>query len=226
MSHGVTSGGKAWTSTLAGECKLCSAGKPGAVLKRKHAAQHSTAVTLSDFSNLQVQAAACRQLPVAGSACFQTKAAGRLCEGVAQLTQAPNALCRNLASKDVGPSPLGSAPKADVRLHPNWTSTTAASASDAAIVITSTPIGRKVGWFRHQPPAFIRQPQQQQEQSALQARLQSAERLNALVSQQQLTLHIAGYPDDKQNGSMWQQCCSVLDWQLQGNLLWHDCYAR
>eukprot|EP00879_Flechtneria_rotunda_P012399 GHRR01012947.1.p1 GENE.GHRR01012947.1~~GHRR01012947.1.p1 ORF type:complete len:284 (+),score=121.70 GHRR01012947.1:1127-1978(+) len=39
-------------------------------------------------------------------------------------------------------------------------------------------------------------------------------------------LHIAGYPDNKPNGSMWQQCCQALDWQLQGSLLWHSCYVR
>jgi V8-like Glu-specific endopeptidase len=111
-----------------------------------------------------------------------------------------------------------------VRLHPNWTSTTAASASDAAIIITSTPIGRKVGWFRHRPPADIREPSNQQQQQ--QQQRQTAEALSGAVSAQQLTLHIAGYPDNKMNGSMWQQCCTALDWQLQGNLLWHDCYAR
>jgi V8-like Glu-specific endopeptidase len=129
---------------------------------------------------------------------------------------------RNLAAKDVGSSPLGSAPKADVRLHPNWTSTSAASASDAAIIITSQPIGRNVGWFRHKPPQHIadQQPQQQGES------LKEAKGLGNAVSSQQLTLHIAGYPDNQANGSMWQQCCSVLDWQFQENLLWHDCYAR
>jgi hypothetical protein len=105
-----------------------------------------------------------------------------------------------------------------VRLHPNWTSTAAGPASDAAIIITSTPIGRDVGWFRHKPPVHITQQEQVQ--------VQSADGLRKLVAAQQLTLHIAGYPDNRANGSMWQQCCSVLDWQLQGDKLWHDCYAR
>jgi hypothetical protein len=145
---------------------------------------------------------------------------------------------RNLDDPKVGSSPFGSAGKADVRLHPNWTSTAAASASDAAIIITSTPIGRKVGWFRHRPPADISgqlQQQQQQQTRGLkqqkpdtysQQQLQTADGLSGAVSAQQLTLHIVGYPDNKMNGSMWQQCCTALDWQLQGNLLWHDCYAR
>jgi hypothetical protein len=122
--------------------------------------------------------------------------------------------------------PLGSAAKADVRLHPNWTSTAAAPASDAAIIITSTPLGRKVGWFRHKPPAQVTQQEEQQQQQEEAAVMQSAHGLDAVVAQQQLLLHIAGYPDDRANGSMWQQCCSALDWQLQGDLLWHDCYAR
>lgn len=105
-----------------------------------------------------------------------------------------------------------------MRLHPNWTSARAGPASDAAIIITSTPIGRDVGWFRHKPPAHT--AQQQQEQA------QSADGLGQRVAAQRLTLHIAGYPDNRANGSMWQQCCSVLDWQLQGDKLWHDCYAR
>lgn len=130
---------------------------------------------------------------------------------------------RNLAARDVGASPLGSAPKADVRLHPNWTSTSAASASDAAIIITSKPIGRTVGWFRHKPPKYIAEQQRRQPGGSS---LKEAKGLGNAVASQRLTLHIAGYPHNQANGSMWQQCCSALDWQFQGNLLWHDCYAR
>ena len=141
---------------------------------------------------------------------------------------------RNLAANGAAASsasPFGSSPKADVRLHPNWTASAAAPASDAAIIITRTPIGRKAGWFRHSPPALVTQRQQPAEQqpdgrAQLGWQLQSAEALGGEVARRQLALHIGGYPDNKANGSMWQQCCSALDWQLQGNLLWHDCYAR
>lgn len=141
---------------------------------------------------------------------------------------------RNLAANGTaasGASPFRSSPKADVRLHPNWTASAAAPASDAAIIITSTPIGRKAGWFRHSPPASVAQQQQQhaeggQGRAQPELQLQTAEGLGGEVARRQLALHIAGYPDNRANGSMWQQCCSALDWQLQGNLLWHDCYAR
>lgn len=50
--------------------------------------------------------------------------------------------------------------------------------------------------------------------------------LEQLVGAAGVHLQVAGYPDNKPNGSMWWQCCQPLDWQFQGNLLWHDCHVR
>ncbi|WIA36558.1 hypothetical protein OEZ86_007850 [Tetradesmus obliquus] len=154
------------------------------------------------------------------------------------------------SNPSAGWSPLGVAHKQDVAVHPNWTDSASnmqgKPASDAAIIITKQPIGRQLGWLDHRLPSaatvaaavstrdtqFDRTKQQQQMllQRAEAVRLgresPSATLIEQLVAAARLPLHVVGYPDNKSNGSMWQQCCSKLDWQLQSNLLWHDCSVR
>jgi hypothetical protein len=106
-------------------------------------------------------------------------------------------------------------------------------AADAAIIITKQPIGRQLGWLDHRLPsaatiagaarfASNAASQQQQQQLLQQAEAvrqgkaaPSAALVEQLVAAAGLPLHVVGYPDNKSNGSMWQQCCSKLDWQLQ-----------
>jgi V8-like Glu-specific endopeptidase len=127
-----------------------------------------------------------------------------------------------------GWAPLGSAAKHDVRLHPNWTreGSRGKPAADAAIIITQQPIGRRVGWLRHTAPANAAGAAGAAGGVSRGSRGVTAAGAAAAAAAAGLPLQIAGYPDNKANGSMWQQCCSALEWQLQGNLLWHDCYAR
>uniref|UniRef100_A0A383W1B5 Peptidase S1 domain-containing protein n=1 Tax=Tetradesmus obliquus TaxID=3088 RepID=A0A383W1B5_TETOB len=161
---------------------------------------------------------------------------------------------RNVPESDSpsGWSPLGVAHKQDVAVHPNWTASASnmqgKPAADAAIIITKQPIGRQLGWLDHRLPSaatvaaavntrdthFDRTQKQHDKQMLLQraeavrrgTEAPSAALVEQLVAAAGLPLHVVGYPDNKSNGSMWQQCCSKLDWQLQGNLLWHDCSVR
>lgn len=185
------------------------------------------------------------------------------------------------ASRNVPPgdsssgwSPLGKATKIDVVVHPNWTNSAAGTkgkpAADAAIIITSEAVGRKLGWLdyrfppieysaaalnrstAHQPMApgpetsagtaataataastapqvpevpsgvmpgsSTSWPLLQQQQQLLREAAQrppTASAMEDLVSAAGLSLHVVGYPDNKPNGSMWEQCCSKVDWQLQ-----------
>lgn len=39
-------------------------------------------------------------------------------------------------------------------------------------------------------------------------------------------LHVAGYPDNQLNGSMWYSHCHAVDWKYRSSYLWHNCSTR
>lgn len=95
----------------------------------------------------------------------------------------------------------------------NSSSTQAGSAASSANSSSSTG------------PATPQQQQQQQQQQGVLEGLTdvlqtngkppSPELMSQLASSAGLVLHVVGYPDNQPYGSMWEQCCSGLDWQLQ-----------
>jgi V8-like Glu-specific endopeptidase len=106
---------------------------------------------------------------------------------------------------------------------------------DYAVVVTKQTIGKDMGYFDIQDPQQLlgswqdtaaQQAGQLGQQAAVPAAKQRSSPTPAAAAAG-VVLNIAGYPDDKPNGTLWYDHCGVLDWSFAaGAYMVHGCAAR
>ena len=157
--------------------------------------------------------------------------------------------CRNVLENGTGWEPLGKAEKQDVVLSPGWKEgpEKGQSQHDYAVLITKQALGRKLGWLNPgvpKPQGFSASAAScssngatttaagggggggvRGDPSADGSWADAADMLQGAAQQYPL-LQVAGYPDNRLNGSMWHGSCGMFDWQLQGKYMWHGCSSR
>lgn len=104
-------------------------------------------------------------------------------------------------------SPHGFVSSKKAEVSPKWKETKGGFQHDYAIIVTKKPIGDELGW--------LDMGQGLSQFTAAGARDPPA-----------LLLNIAGYPDNKENGSMWYDACLAQQWRYMGDLMVHNCRAR
>lgn len=140
----------------------------------------------------------------------------------------PDHTRRNVQANGSGWSPLGSFPKRDVRLSPGWRrEPKGAPEHDIALIQLGSRVGDRLGHFRLPTRCNAGDGEAGGASTGRSdGPAASVRSLGAALGEGPI-LSVVGYPDNKRNGTMWEQAgCSPVRWGFEGGLLWHACSTR